>query len=110
MTIKTEDLSATESVAFLLLFVIALPVHIVSDVYVLRRLWEMAVEPTFHIATPSALTMFLLNLFVMQLRWKPRAPNGYEPTARDAVKQLVGSMAAPWLIFFSAKVGIWLMS
>lgn len=110
MKTKVKDLSLSGALALSFFGFAAVPVHILSDVYVLRYLWGLGIEPTFHVPMPSGLTMYMLVLFMSALLWKPTANNGHEPTLGESVSAIAMALFAPWSFWLMAKVAIWLMT
>lgn len=107
----SKDSIASEYAGLILVLTVAsVPASIFGKVYVTRYLWDVAVEPTFHVAAPSNAVLYALALLVGLWTFSAERPNGYEPTTREAVARMLATVAAPWLVFVLAKIGFWLGS
>lgn len=107
----SKDSIASEYAGLILVLTVAsVPVSIFGKVYVTRYLWDAAVEPTFHVATPSNAVLYALALLAMLWTHTIQQPNGHEPTTRESVATMLATVAAPWLVFVLAKIGFWLGS
>ena len=110
MDTRIKDLSFLESVALLVTLTVLAVASLAGSVYVLRFLWGVAVTPTFGVAVPSALTVYLLITMRHLVVYKFRKSDAADETVGDALGPVVKHVVAPWVYYANAHLVIWLLT
>ena len=94
----------------LLVTMATMPIGILSHLYVTRYLWGVAVEPTFHIPTPSNAVLYALYSLASLWTYILPRPNGHETTMAEHGGRVAALLASPWITMGLVKIGFWLGS